>query len=290
MAYSLAPHQLQYLHKIDFIPAYTYYPISNNLSLFMQMIAFLGLIITIHFLFNQVPDGVIEWALTFLVLLQGILVVIINILGEAGVDFISSMRLFSLVGVDILWIITILIVTFLLGTATSLVLAKIGSYYGQLINFSPLTISLFIFGLIVGVILVGGMHVVSPPHYHGTMIIEVDGENTDLSSDQYQMRSGFFHFEAGQGEIWHVHSKGITVQYALESLGFEITNEKISIPSHPTDCELSSVSKSGREIDLGYVFRQADSIQITIVCNRPQTAVSCSNCFNEFSEGAQITP
>ena len=60
-------------------------------------------------------------------------------------------------------------------------------------------------------------------HYHGPMQMVVLGEQVDFSRDEYQLRDDRFHFEGGDGSTWHAHATGVTLDYAMESLGFDVT-------------------------------------------------------------------
>jgi hypothetical protein len=58
-------------------------------------------------------------------------------------------------------------------------------------------------------------------HEHGVMEMTVLGEEVDFSRSEYQVGSTGdpnFHFENGNGRIWHGHANGVTLQYALWTL------------------------------------------------------------------------
>jgi hypothetical protein len=58
-------------------------------------------------------------------------------------------------------------------------------------------------------------------HEHGTMEMVVLGDQVDFSELKYQVSSTGnpnFHFENGNGRVWHAHAEGITIQYALWTL------------------------------------------------------------------------
>jgi len=65
-------------------------------------------------------------------------------------------------------------------------------------------------------------------HYHGTMEMVVDGQQVDFGRQRYQMQSNAFHFEGGVGTRWHVHARGVTLQYALGTLGFNATGSSVT--------------------------------------------------------------
>ncbi|ELZ21117.1 hypothetical protein C475_19203 [Halosimplex carlsbadense 2-9-1] len=65
-------------------------------------------------------------------------------------------------------------------------------------------------------------------HYHGTMEMVVNGQQVDFGRQRYQMQSNAFHFEGGRGTRWHVHARGVTLQYALGTLGFNATESSVT--------------------------------------------------------------
>jgi hypothetical protein len=65
-------------------------------------------------------------------------------------------------------------------------------------------------------------------HYHGTMEMVVNGQQVDFGRQRYQMQSNAFHFEGGVGTRWHVHARGVTLQYALGTLGFNATGSSVT--------------------------------------------------------------
>ncbi len=58
-------------------------------------------------------------------------------------------------------------------------------------------------------------------HEHGTMEATIAGQEIDFSRSQYQLNADCFHFEAGEGRVWHTHCRGVTLQWALGTLGIE---------------------------------------------------------------------
>jgi len=65
-------------------------------------------------------------------------------------------------------------------------------------------------------------------HEHGTMEATIAGEQIDFSQRQYQVEADCFHFERGNGRIWHTHCRGVTLQWGLGTLGIE-TNANGSV-------------------------------------------------------------
>lgn len=69
-------------------------------------------------------------------------------------------------------------------------------------------------------------------HEHGVLYMEVDGQAVDFAQDRYILQDQHFHFD-GPGDrigtsdrfVWHVHSQGVTLKYALESLGMSVSDD-----------------------------------------------------------------
>lgn len=66
-------------------------------------------------------------------------------------------------------------------------------------------------------------------HEHGTMVITIEGETLDLNSELFLLQDDFFHFEGNElqsgVDIWHTHGQGVTLQYALETLGITVNDD-----------------------------------------------------------------
>lgn len=63
--------------------------------------------------------------------------------------------------------------------------------------------------------------------FHGTIVVVVDGERVDFSRSEYQLRASAFHFENGNGQVWHGHADGITLEYAMSTLGIGVTDSTV---------------------------------------------------------------
>lgn len=60
-------------------------------------------------------------------------------------------------------------------------------------------------------------------HEHGIMEVVILGEQVDFSQSEYQVQDGDFHFESNNGRVWHTHAEGVTIEYALSTLGIDVT-------------------------------------------------------------------
>jgi hypothetical protein len=65
-------------------------------------------------------------------------------------------------------------------------------------------------------------------HSHGTMEVVILGDSIDFSQDRYQLRADAFHFEGGEGRVWHGHAQGVTLEWALASLGIDVTETSVT--------------------------------------------------------------
>jgi len=84
---------------------------------------------------------------------------------------------------------------------------------------------------------VNGIEVAQTPgtagavHEHGLINVTVDGEQIDFSRAEYQNPREYdaFHFEGGDGRIWHKHAEGVTLEYALATLDIGVTENSVTI-------------------------------------------------------------
>jgi len=108
-------------------------------------------------------------------------------------------------------------------------------------------------------------------HYHGTIEVVIEGEPVDFSRAEYQYRStnvDAFHFEGGDGSRWHVHARGVTLEWAMSSLGIEVTEGSVTFGGEThRDGEGASVTVavSGSPVDpSGYVLQEGDHIRVVV--------------------------
>jgi hypothetical protein len=60
-------------------------------------------------------------------------------------------------------------------------------------------------------------------HEHGTIEVVIDGQRVDFSRQQYQLQADEFHFENGDGEVWHKHATDVTLEWAMATLGIGVS-------------------------------------------------------------------
>jgi len=106
-------------------------------------------------------------------------------------------------------------------------------------------------------------------HYHGTIEMVVLGERVDFSQREYQLQADRFHFEGGDGTQWHAHATGVTLDFAMESLGIEVT--RTSVTYEGTTYRGSGdqydvrVTVNGDRVDPEeYVLQRGDRVRIVV--------------------------
>jgi hypothetical protein len=104
-------------------------------------------------------------------------------------------------------------------------------------------------------------------HYHGQITMVVDGRTIDFSRPQYQLQSDFVHFEGGNGRRWHAHSQGVTIEYFMSTLGFQLTENRFSDGETTVtdDSGVISIRVNGRAVDpRTYVLQPEDDVVIRV--------------------------
>jgi hypothetical protein len=104
-------------------------------------------------------------------------------------------------------------------------------------------------------------------HQHGSIDVVVEGNSLDFSQQQYQLQADAFHFENGNGQRWHKHAKGVTLEYGMSTLGIGVTNSSVTFQGttyEDSDADTNvTVTVNGEDIDpSSYVLQEGDSIRI----------------------------
>jgi hypothetical protein len=103
-------------------------------------------------------------------------------------------------------------------------------------------------------------------HEHGTINVTIGGTELDFSGGEFQNQYDAFHFEGGDGEVWHLHAQQVTLEYAMWTLGIGVTEDSVRYdgetyteenatvivevngePVDPTTYELSGASAANAE-------------------------------------------
>lgn len=64
--------------------------------------------------------------------------------------------------------------------------------------------------------------------FHGSINVTLDGQQLDFSRERFQLQDSAFHFEDGRGDVWHGHGEGLTLEYAMATLGIEVTENSVT--------------------------------------------------------------
>lgn len=106
-------------------------------------------------------------------------------------------------------------------------------------------------------------------HFHGTMEMVVDGERVDFGQSRYQLQADAFHFENGDGSRWHGHAEGVTLAWAMESLGIGVTESSVTYDGTTYDeadpSTTVNVTVDGEPVIPGeYVLQEGDAVRIVV--------------------------
>lgn len=69
---------------------------------------------------------------------------------------------------------------------------------------------------------------VGSAHEHGTMEMRVLGERVDFGQPKYQTVADRFHYESGNGRVWHKHATGVTLAWAMDTLDIGLTEDSVT--------------------------------------------------------------
>lgn len=108
-------------------------------------------------------------------------------------------------------------------------------------------------------------------HVHGTIEVVIDGQAVDFSRPRYQMQDRNFHFEEDRANPWHVHARGVTLAYAMETVGIELRDGGDTLAFDGTtyrdgdDGTTVSVTVNGEPVNPSeYVLREGDHVRIVV--------------------------
>jgi hypothetical protein len=103
-------------------------------------------------------------------------------------------------------------------------------------------------------------------HYHGSIDATIGGQELDFGRQRFQLQADAFHFENGQGERWHGHAERVTLAWAMQTLGIDVTNGTVSYrgTTYGDDPgETATVTVNGESVNpREYVLQEGDEIHI----------------------------
>ena len=94
-------------------------------------------------------------------------------------------------------------------------------------------------------------------HEHGTINVTIDGTELDFGQPEFQNpgEHSAFHFESDGtgGEVWHVHAQEVTLSYAMETLGIEVTEDMVRYDgeTYTEENATITVEVNGESVDPG---------------------------------------
>lgn len=115
-----------------------------------------------------------------------------------------------------------------------------------------------------------GPTAVGSVHYHGTIEMTVAGEPVDFGDPKYVKPREYpaFHFDIPDDPQWHVHAQGVTLRYALGTLGIDLERNSLTfdgvvyVESDPgTDI---IVEANDEPTGPDYVLQPEDHIRIVV--------------------------
>jgi hypothetical protein len=101
------------------------------------------------------------------------------------------------------------------------------------------------------------------------MTVAIDGQRLDFSRDRYQLQDQAFHYEAGDGTEWHGHADRVTLQYALSTLGIEVTESTVTFEGttyrDSDDGTDVTITVNGNAVDPSeYRLKEGDSVRVIV--------------------------
>ena len=108
-------------------------------------------------------------------------------------------------------------------------------------------------------------------HYHGTMDVSIDGTVVDASDPAYVKWETYqaFHFDRVGDDRWHVHARGVTLEYAMSTFGIGVAENTVQFQGRTYDGTADGVSVTVAVNDepvdpASYVLRQGDHVRVVV--------------------------
>jgi len=106
---------------------------------------------------------------------------------------------------------------------------------------------------------------VGSTHEHAVFVVAINGKRIDFSQPEFQMRSRKVHFENGNGTVLHKHAEGVTIDYTLDTLGFNLTENCLKGGKQEW-CEETGnlrVQANGDPVSGNYEIKQDDTVIVS---------------------------
>ncbi|SIS18113.1 hypothetical protein [Natronorubrum thiooxidans] len=105
----------------------------------------------------------------------------------------------------------------------------------------------------------------APIHEHGTITVQYDDTVVAFDDPEHIERDDCFHFHGhDDAAIWHAHCSDVTLEYALETLGMDLTAEQFTVDGQTfdeADGDTVSVTVDGEDVDpQTYVLEGVESV------------------------------
>jgi hypothetical protein len=127
-----------------------------------------------------------------------------------------------------------------------------------------------------------GEHPIADPsddeyHVHADFLVYLEHEKLDLAKPEYmttdeQELHTAAHLHDGNGEVMHIHEKGVTFAEFITSLGFAITDTCLTTPAGEQYCETSEqkiqLYANGETVDLA-TYEPVDDDQLLLYYGDP---------------------
>lgn len=143
-------------------------------------------------------------------------------------------------------------------------------------------VAIYVAAILVGAVLLGlvyfaafagdggeGPYDYGAVHYHGTLAVTIDEEALDWSEERFVDNDDAFHYHPDDDTRWHVHARGVTLAYALSTLGIEVTESTLTFEGTTYDDAdpdtTVSVTVDGESVTPAeYVLEDGDRVEVVV--------------------------
>jgi len=106
-------------------------------------------------------------------------------------------------------------------------------------------------------------------HYHGTINVTITGDTFDFSDSRWKQPQEYrrFHFEGASDDRWHAHATGMTLEYAMSTIGIGVGESSVTWQgTEYVDGEGYEVivQVNGNDVGPDYVLKGDDHIRIVV--------------------------